>query len=825
LQDIKPTAASDKIDNLEVVVESSKIVAKNQDIELFVRQTRQTFGHTLPKDYLTGEEYKLYERLYGTPIRETRPEDVAISRSQVATGTDEDVNGGRRVLLRETEGGKLEEIEYVVQKAVREGDVLPTLTEAQEEFLTVTANSKREYVALMKLQKDFEVASLLQQNMEEANLLPEEDDPIEEPEEEEDPDVEEDEGEPDAMFGAEEDRIVGAPRLHRFTAAGRFKTSPSTIYLPKEDFVTPVESMMGRTSYTHVREAAEKAFGGPGLPYSPATPDSKTHLPMKPMQMEAGHHRMSEIDADAFIATALPGMYATAMSTLVETRKRLGSEWLKGLLTQESGPRVLDVGAGGAALMAWESVLEAEWEGLREKGEVSGRVPYGKKMTVVGSENLRKRVSKFLQNTTFLPRLPDYLHSGEAKGDLLDESGTPQARKLFDVIITSHALLPLDSAHKRKEFVDNLWTMLNPVGGVLIVLEKGHPRGFEAVADVRQRMLDEFIVPPGPQPAPETNPDPLERPKEPGMIVAPCTNHSKCPMYHTPGLSRGRKDFCHFQQRFIRPPFLQRILGATHRNHEDIKFSFVSIRRGEHPNPIVSSAHLGARTTVSPFIQGIEAADLAFSGYKVTEPDSTDAAPPHPLSLPRNILPPIKRRGHVTFDLCTPAGVIERWTVPRSYGQQAYHDARKARWGDLWALGAKTRSSRDVRLGKKNADGQREIEKPSFGKVGKLAKKGVLPKEKTRVIELTAEPGRGIVGAREQGRRQRDVERRTKGGRHQTAEDLLAELGHDDMEGDEDLEDLGLLDGGNRGNAKYKGKRTRGGKGRGEDWDSALERR
>lgn len=813
-------------DNVEIVFESSKIVAKNQDIELFVRQTRQTFGNTLPKDYLNGEEYKLYERLYGAPIRETRPEDVAITRSQVATGTDEDVNSGRRVLLRETEGGKLEEIEYIAQKVVQEGDVFPTLTEAQEEFLTVTANSRREYDALMKLQKDFEAASHLRQYMDEANVLPEAEEPIEEPEEEEDPDVEEDEeGEPDAMFGAEEDRIVGAPRLHRFTAAGRFKTSPSTIYLPKADFVLPVESMMGRTSYTHVREAAEKAFGGSGLPYSPATPDSKKHLPMKPMQIEAGHHRMSEIDADAFIATALPGMYASAMSTLVETRKRLGSEWLKGLLSQESGPRILDVGAGGAALMAWEAVLEAEWDALKEKGEVSGKLPYGKKMTVIGSENLRKRVSKFLQNTTFLPRLPDYLHSGEAKGDLLDEAGSPQPRKLFDVIITSHALLPLDSPHKRKEFIDNLWTMLNPVGGVLIVLEKGHPRGFEAVADVRQRMLGEFIVPPGPQPAPETTPDPLEHPKEPGMIVAPCTNHTKCPMYHTPGLSRGRKDFCHFQQRFIRPPFLQRILGATHRNHEDIKFSFVSIRRGEHPTPIVSSARLGAKTTVSPFMQGVEATDLAFSGYKAMEPDATDAAPPHPLSLPRNILPPLKRRGHVTLDLCTPAGVIERWTVPRSYGQQAYHDARKARWGDLWALGAKTRSRRDIRLGKKNADGERETEKPSFGKVGKLAKKGVLPKEKTRIIELTAEPGKGIIGAREQGRRQRDVERRTKGGRQQTAEDLLAELGHDDLEGDEDIEELDLLGRKDQGKARYKGKWTRGGKGRGDDWDSALERR
>ena len=46
------------------------------DIESVVRQARQTFGETLPKDYLSTEEYLLYERLYGPPLRETRPEDL-----------------------------------------------------------------------------------------------------------------------------------------------------------------------------------------------------------------------------------------------------------------------------------------------------------------------------------------------------------------------------------------------------------------------------------------------------------------------------------------------------------------------------------------------------------------------------------------------------------------------------------------------------------------------------------------------------------------------------------------------------------------------------
>jgi ribosomal protein RSM22 (predicted rRNA methylase) len=266
----------------------------------------------------------------------------------------------------------------------------------------------------------------------------------------------------------------------------------------------------------------------------------------------------------------------------------------------------------------------------------------------------------------------------------MDDSESPSQRKSYDVIIASHQLMPLKEGFKRQAFIDNLWEMLSPEGGILIVLEKGHPRGFEAVADVRQRLLDEFIESPTSDPQPNSLEPESRRVREPGMIIAPCTNHKKCPMYLTSGLAHGRKDFCRFSQRFIRPPFLQKILDATHRNHEDVDFSFVAIQRGVTSNS----------PTPMPIEHGRDANELAFTGYEES------SAKPNPLSLPRIVLPPLKRRGHVTFDLCTPAGTLERWTVPKSFSQLAYHDARKAQWGDLWALGAKTRVVRPVRLGK-----------------------------------------------------------------------------------------------------------------------------
>ncbi|KAK0749278.1 mitochondrial small ribosomal subunit Rsm22-domain-containing protein [Schizothecium vesticola] len=801
---------------------------KAEDTETIVRQARQTFGQTLPAGYLTDAEYQLYERLFGPPTRETRPEDVGIPFP--GEGGDIIENQSGNALLRETEDGGYEEVDYVIEnptvvdespeagdeatyavdenpmtedeidadadaeatallRAVLEPEKEVTIAEAPIDYLSAAANNQREYDALWKLQQDFERATLrdaeeaaARDAEEAAEAASQETAPTPEAEELnlEVQKYEEEIDEYEARFDE-----PPTERTHPNTALGLFGTHPSTVFLPATTFVEPIAELLKRTSMTHVKATAEKAFGGPGLPFSPATPSIKGKLPQKGVQLEAGHHQMTDIEADAYIATVLPGMYATVMSTLVETRKRLGASWLHDLLARDGGkgPRVLDVGGGGAGLAAWEEVLRAEWEVLLEKKLVKGRDPPGKKTVVVGSDALRHRISRFLHNTSFIPRLPDYMHSVEGSERMLESDGTPAPRKTFDVIICSHVLMPMESAHRRKAIIDNLWAMLDPNGGVLIVLEKGHPRGFEAVADVRMRLLDEFIIPPHPEPVPEelvatTEQAEAKRQREPGMIVAPCTNHRKCPMYLTPGLSPGRKDACHFEQRFIRPPFLQRVVGGSARNHEDIKFSYVVVRRGMTPSDLPPPG-------VSRYLQGKEAADRSFAGY-----DDKDHAP-NPLSLPRSVLPPLKRHGHVTFQLCTPDAAIERWVVPKSFSRQAYRDARKSQWGDLWALGAKTRARANVRLGKDGADSVLTDGGVRSRRAAEAARGGRL-----KVVEILADPHRGMVGAREKYPKNRTpVERRTKGGRIVKIHDLLKEAGIDDMEDADDIEDREFLKG------------------------------
>lgn len=784
----------------------------DEDPETIVRQAKRMFGDTLPLGYLSEQEYKVYERLYGAPLRPTRPEDVGFGSFGEAEEADVG-NTLRNVLLRETHEGVLEEVEYTapaMSTIIGDGETVSSEenllvarppSDAQMGYIEANASNPREYDALLQLQQDFEAARIVALERaalaaveaadaaEQEALLPEEDDYQEEEEEEveeEEEQDEQDDKEVDAEFASWYPGHEG-PRLHQYTTEGQFRTSPSTLHLPRVEFVEPITALLRRTDTKHIRAAAEKNFGGPGLPHSPATPQSSRNIPQKGLGMEAGHHRMSEIDADAFIATALPGIYSSVMSTLVEVRKRLGPEWLRGLLKRRDadgeGPRVLDHGAGGAGLSAWQSVAQAEWDIMLDKNEVTGDLPAGKRSVVVGSNQLRHRLSEFLENTQFLPRLPNYVHSVDNTEKQLDAPEVPQKRKVYDVIIATHLLVPLDKEWRRREILDNLWSMLSPDGGVLIVLEKGHPRGFEAVADVRDRLLSQFIIPPTAEPAAETTEEETGRVREPGMIVAPCTNHSKCPMYLVPGLSPGRKDFCHFSQRFIRPPFLQRILEAKHRNHEDINFSYIVARRGMPSSSSPTPAEPASPTTsdgadildIKSIRQGREATDQAFAGYEDISPDSPDR--PHPLSLPRNIMPPLKRKGHVTLDLCTPAGSIERWTIPRSFSDQAYHDARKARWGDLWALGAKTRVRRTVRLGKGVVEG---VPVPQDGGIRATRAAMSGKKGRPKVVEMNYDE-KGVLSGRRKGLVGQRPERRTKGGRKPPRERNTFKEGEDEL--------------------------------------------
>ncbi|KAF1344681.1 hypothetical protein BDV97DRAFT_362216 [Delphinella strobiligena] len=692
--------------------------------EQVARQARQQFGDGLPEDSLNAEEYKAYERLYGPPIRIIKAgedeELVGFEENETQEELDEQVNVGTGI-LKEGKDGQLEELLYL-EEELDEDEVV--LEDEDDEVL-----EEVEEEAHQKLGPGFE--GLDEKTLADLAALQVDDN---------------NQAETDPGY-------VEYMRTHPLTAANRFGTPSSTVQLPKDTFVDKVSLLISGLPHKHVSETAHRVFGGPGLPYSTSTPRRGLTMPQKPIPLDPYQGRMSQMEADVYAATIMPGVYATAFSIMIETRKRLGSSWLEGLLNKEGGPLILDAGGAGAGVLAARQVLRAEWERMHDTSddpesvmdlaEAGGKTggesipaPVGRATVLTGSESLRHRASALLDNTTFLPRLPDYEHASDFEA---------RDRGKFDIIFAPHTLWQIREDYLRKQHIANLWSMLSNDGGVLILFEKGVPRGFEIVAAAREMLLDTRIASPG-----DNNPSDMtadihsspdshgnswgKAPKDKGMIIAPCTNHYECPMYiKGSGVSQGRKDHCHFNQRFIRPPFLQKILGAKDRNHEDVQFSYLSIMRGRDLRD----------PTAEGLIQGDRATNAAFTGYENPEthlqpnpptedPDTPQAfdptAPaididtvygntdslvnedgePHSLCLPRAVMPPIKRHGHVILDLCTPSGTLERWTVPRSFSKPAYRDARKASWGDLWALGAKTRTPRNIRIGSdaKGVDGK-----------------------------------------------------------------------------------------------------------------------
>lgn len=683
----------------ETIESLASLRASGASREDIVRGARQIYGDGLPQNALKPQELKLYKRLYGDPISSSYEEFL-----DGAEALEVDDSTSHQLFDQEGERIDYEPSPDDLAQLQTEKEHDTSKTTPQPAAGGIGINSMAPQAFASPAERAQEIARMLNgQVLEEGEL--------------------EEEGEEDEI----DEELDPTLKTHPFTKLGKFATTPKSIFLSHENFVEPIQNIMSEYSNKHLKEMCEKTFGGPGLPDSPLTPRSGRSRPQVPIPLDASQQTMGEMEANAFVTTIMPPTYAAIMAVLVETRKRLGTTWLNNLLAKEGGPRVLDVGAGGAGIIAWREIVQAHWDSLHtsDKDPVP-RPPPTKSVVLTGSDTLRHRAASLLENTTFIPRLPDYVHARDTP--TLEDDRPAQQRKQFDVIIAPHSIFPLQEDYMRRQHVQNLWSMLAPDGGVLILIEKGIPRGFEAIAGARDMLLKRNIAIPEGRTTDYSDvhqdPDDIHT-RETGMIVAPCTNHEKCPMYKIPGVSKGRKDFCSFQQRYIRPSYLQRVLGARDRNHDDVDFSYLSVMKGQdlrqrqvqswsgladslsapvHPNPQLAADDYSSWTDLAP--EGFEEVHPESSLSDVpalfTNAGKAPSTLPSAQTLPRLVFMPMKRRGHVILDVCTSRGNIERWTVPRSFGHQAYRDARKSRWGDLWALGAKTRINRNLRLGGEN---------------------------------------------------------------------------------------------------------------------------
>lgn len=209
----------------------------------------------------------------------------------------------------------------------------------------------------------------------------------------------------------------------------------------------------------------------------------------------------------------------------------------------------------------------------------------------------------------------------------------------------------------------------------------------------------------------------IPAPPKHGHVIAPCPHDAQCPMYAAAPVPRGflqfrkreekrpgerpgnrkeqslkrekqgiqggggRKWWCHFNQKLQDPQiFDQDPLAVKGDGTEVAKYSYVVIRKGvARPK---ENAHM-IRTLKEPDIR---------EELVLHDREKRKAA----YSWPRIIAPPLKNPGHIILDVCSPMSVrepqepsLERLTITKSQGKQAYFDARKSSWGDLWPFGSR----------------------------------------------------------------------------------------------------------------------------------------
>ncbi|KAI9027193.1 mitochondrial small ribosomal subunit Rsm22-domain-containing protein [Phycomyces nitens] len=327
----------------------------------------------------------------------------------------------------------------------------------------------------------------------------------------------------------------------------------------------------------------------------------KTKKPVGQEVLEPHNISYGPREALAYTAGVLPASYAAISNVFEEINNRLGDFKPKSMLDFGTGP--------GTAIWAAQEVFDI------------------KKYVGVDLSEDMLRVAEQLEECAKKPESVPI----EFKRYLAFD---PTISKP-DLVVSAFALGDIASTALQKSTIEQLWEQ---AGDVLVLIERGTPIGFSAIARARQWILDAE--------------------KEKGKkvhVVAPCPHDRPCPLLFSPE-AKPSKSWCHFSQRVERPSFLMKTKHSKF-NTEDAKYSYVVLRRGERPLAEKSDAPLET---------------LAFS-------------------WPRLIQPPLKNKGHVVMDLCVQNGQIQRTSIPKSQGKIPYRDARKSMWGDLFPHPSKTK--------------------------------------------------------------------------------------------------------------------------------------
>lgn len=187
-------------------------------------------------------------------------------------------------------------------------------------------------------------------------------------------------------------------------------------------------------------------------------------------------------------------------------------------------------------------------------------------------------------------------------------------------------------------------------------------------------------------------------------VVAPCAHHGRCPLQlGDPNLykvsnHKHRLSFCSFNQVVERPKYTmelkrgRRLATSWDKSSHDgmgidslLKKELKSLEGSGRPGGNNSESG-----NFSYLIMHRSKNDNETISRIERDREHHENQKPEVEHWPRVLDFPTKIKNNVRLNVCAPSGNIEVWQVPKSLGKQTYHDARKVRQGDLWALGKKS---------------------------------------------------------------------------------------------------------------------------------------
>lgn len=435
-------------------------------------------------------------------------------------------------------------------------------------------------------------------------------------------------------------------------------------------------------------------------------------------------------EVDTHLVALFLQTYASIYSVLSEAKRRLGDDWRPN--------RILDVGFGpSTGMIALNQIFEdagldkGDWDPVKKTSVVIGHPKMKKYAKHLLRTQLHEAVNEVEKSEGASVRSVFDEGLGEEGGqeaaeldelaEELAEDDSPKADppgqrtvvqtalpafdspEKYDLIIATHQLFR--SRHQYPASVDDhthhLLSLLEP-NGVLILIERGEPTGFESIARARQIMLrpEDYSGDTSKTPreykrfqnvadtrgmlSTETLPEKVEKPYQ-LKVLAPCSHHGACPLQVGLNVRNNAKpgffNWCNFGQMIQRPKYTQELKKGKY-----LAAEWDEEGQGAGGKYLAGSGR--------PYGKSYETASHSYLIVQRLGHKSEEDYISHSDNWPRILRQPMKRDKHVIMEMCAPNGTVEQWTVTKSFNKQAYHDARKATGGDLWALSAKNFQAR-----------------------------------------------------------------------------------------------------------------------------------